>query len=76
MIFTLIKKPLVNGHPLLRGHLERSQGCPLNRGFTVFPIHSAGGQGGRNPGVIGQEVYRKREKRGQETGYPRGQESG
>ena len=27
---------LLNGHPLLSGHLGRSRRCPLNRGFTVY----------------------------------------
>ena len=28
----LSKHSLLSGHPLLRGHLRRSQGCPLDEG--------------------------------------------
>ena len=30
------EKPLLNGQPLLSGHLAKSQGWPLNRGSTVL----------------------------------------
>ena len=33
-----ILQTLLSGHPLLSGHLGRSQRCPLNRGFTVCTI--------------------------------------
>ena len=33
---THILQTLLNGHPLLSGHLGRSRRCPLNRGFTVL----------------------------------------
>ena len=29
-------RSLLSGHPLLSGHMARSQGCPINNGFTVF----------------------------------------
>ena len=32
----VLSGPQLSWHPLLSGHLERSRGCPLNRGFTVF----------------------------------------
>ena len=33
-------KPLLNGHPLVSGHLRRSQRCPLSKGFTIFEIQT------------------------------------
>ena len=34
-------KPQLGGHPLLSGHLGRSRGCRLNKGFTVIgPVSS------------------------------------
>ena len=32
-----VSKNFTISKPLLSGHLERSRGCPLNRGFTVCP---------------------------------------
>ena len=36
LIWRYISKPVLGGHPVLSGHYNIPQGCPLNTGFTVF----------------------------------------
>ena len=36
LIWRYISKPVLGGHPVLRGHYSIPRGCPLNTGFTVF----------------------------------------
>ena len=55
----LLSGPQSSGHPLLSGHLERSRGCPLNRGFIVvvrLALECGVGGGG---GVLPEHRLRK-----------------
>ena len=38
LIWRYISKPVLGGHPVLRGHYSIPRGCPLNTGFTVWAL--------------------------------------
>ena len=35
----ILRETVFSGQPVLSGHLEGSQGCPLNTGLTVYFYH-------------------------------------